>query len=173
MSNVPERRGKPDGEQLDTFYAILARTGRIGAAAEAAGINKTSLKCWTSPAHPRYDSAIASVKETALEAFQESLLAECHKRAVEGTDVELSYKGEATGEYVKQKSDRLLELMLKSLHPAFRQRSEIVSTNVNMDASALDPDNLTPEQLAALQLFMDALDSSQEKKPRDADFDEA
>ena len=170
MSDI--QKGKPSGEQLDQFYAALARTGRIGHAAEAAGINRNSLKCWTSQAHPRFDATIYQVKEAALEAFQESLLAECHRRAVEGDDVELSFRGEATGQFVKQKSDRMLELLLKSVHPQFRPRQEVVSTNVNVDAQALDPENLTPEQLAALEVFMQALDNAQQNSPREADFDE-
>ncbi len=124
------------------FLAVFSIVGRIGPAARAAKIARTTHYVWMQD--PAYESKFREAMRHAVDAWED----ECIKRAVEGTFEPLKHKGDfvfpvigfeldadgkpdpcrpiyrKTPRGIWKKSDRLLEFLLKANKPeVYRERS--------------------------------------------------
>lgn len=107
------------------FIEYIKRTGHLAHSCEACGISR---ECYYKErrANPEFARLVDEAKEYYIEALE----IEADRRARDGTDVPIYYKGERIGEK-KEYSDALLQFRLKGLKPdMYRDRSD-----VNMDAS--------------------------------------
>ena len=124
------------------FLDRLARTGNVTAAARDAGIGQSTVyklrrKC------PDFDRGWDEALEQALAALE----IEARRRAVEGWDKPVYYRGQPVGT-VRHYSDKLLELLLKAHRPEVYDRSKATK---NPTAPALppgSPDLAAPPDLA-------------------------
>lgn len=106
------------------FIEVFRRTGNVTAAADAAGVTRATPYRWRE-ADPAFAAAWAEAEESATDALE----AEARRRAVDGWDEPVFYKGEARG-VVRKYSDRMLEILLKGHRPAFREsRLELTGPN--------------------------------------------
>lgn len=101
----------------ERFLRILAQTGRVQSAADAAGIHRS-----TAFLHRKQDSEFAEKYTDALERFRDRLEAEMFRRGVEGWDEPVFYRGERAtdgGEpaVIRKFSDRMLELLARGNMP--------------------------------------------------------
>lgn len=103
------------------FLVTFAATGHITKAAAAAGIHRTTIHC---PAW-RDDEAFQAAYDRARQAATDLLVHEAWRRAVHGVRRKVGwYRGVAGGEELVY-SDRLLEVLLKANHPAFRDQLDL------------------------------------------------
>lgn len=92
---------------LETYEA----TGNISRSADLAGISNGTHYRWL-----KEDPEYAAMFEEAHARACDALEAEARRRAVEGTERPVFYKGRIVG-YIREYSDRLLELLLKAKKP--------------------------------------------------------
>ncbi len=141
-----EWRGHSDkSDQLKlAFLAAFRRTGVVVAAAEAVEIHPRSIYRW------KDDPDFAADFEDARKEAAERLVAEAHRRAVEGVGKPVYYRGEQCGT-IQEYSDRLLELLLKGEFPEkYRERYQ-----PDPGASAPQFAGYDPEKLALLATLSD------------------
>jgi hypothetical protein len=113
------------------FLVAYARCGKVGIAAEAAGIHRSSHWVWM-----RDDDAYADAFADAHESYIESLEAEADRRAVAGWDEPVFHNGEVVGAK-RRHSDLLLIFRLRALRPdVYRERVSVQAT-VDCDVGAL------------------------------------
>jgi hypothetical protein len=93
------------------FLGALAETGNITSASKLAGIDRTTHYRWL-----KEDPAYAAAVEDAFVQAAENLEREARRRAVQGTDKPVYYKGERV-DTVKEYSDTLLIFLLKGAMP--------------------------------------------------------
>ena len=93
------------------FLAALENTGSVTAAAEAAGVHRTAAY-----KHRQTDKQFSQQWDEALERGADVLEDEARRRALEGVDEPVFYKGEKVGT-VKKYSDLCLIFLLKGLRP--------------------------------------------------------
>ncbi len=149
--STPKGENALCGESLTrkqrAFLAAFARMGLIGEAAKAAGCDRRSHTRWRATS-PDYAAAFDEAKETALETFE----GEARRRAVEGVQEVVLYKGKPvlldpkTHKYDKvhgvpvvrrRYSDVLLIVLLKSLAPEkYRDFRDGVDQRPEGDADA-------------------------------------
>lgn len=102
------------------FLAAFSQLGHIGKAAATAGMCRDNHALWMK-ADPEYSAAFALAEEMAIERLE----AEADRRAVEGVDRPVFYKGEECGT-IKEYSDTLLIFRLNALRPEkYRQRYQV------------------------------------------------
>ncbi|MBL29548.1 MAG: terminase [Rhodospirillaceae bacterium] len=93
------------------FLDALVETGSLAAALAASGYGRVQMQ----RARER-DSAFARAWDEALEAAVDALEQEARRRAVEGVEKPVWYRGEQVGT-VREVSDRLLLALLKAHRP--------------------------------------------------------
>lgn len=109
--------------------------------AKAAGVSYTGLL-----AKRRHDPALQEGMDEAMQAYRESLESEAHRRAVDGVEKPVFYKGSRCDDGdVKEYSDRLLELMLKRHIPEFREKLQ-VDANVRGGVLVVNAPSQTEEE---------------------------
>jgi hypothetical protein len=91
-----------------TFLAELAKSPNVSAAARAAGIGRKAAY-----AYRNADPDFASDWDDALEQSTDSLVGEAYRRAHEGTERPVYYKGAECGT-VREYSDSLAVFLLKA-----------------------------------------------------------
>jgi hypothetical protein len=91
--------------------AAFSGCGNISGAAKIAGIDRKNHYDWMQN-DPDYPAMFQAADQTAAEALE----AEARRRAVQGTDKPVFYKGEECGA-VKEYSDTLLIFLLKGAMP--------------------------------------------------------
>lgn len=107
-------------EKKAVFLSALADCGNVADAARQAGIARNALYLWK-----RDDSEFAAEWEAALIAGGETLEEEAVRRARDGWDEPVWYKGEQVGT-VRRYSDTLLIFLLKGLMPGkYGERQKI------------------------------------------------
>lgn len=99
------------------FLAVLAETGRITVAAKAVGMGRSNIY-----QYKRSDQAFAAAWEQALDEYADLLEDEARRRATEGDEEDVYYKGEKVG-VRKKKSDILLMFELKARRPHLYRES--------------------------------------------------
>jgi hypothetical protein len=85
--------------------------GTVTHASQAVGIGRRTHYDWLA-ADPAYAGAFADAKDAVADAYE----LEVKRRAIEGVDEPVFYKGEICG-HVRKFSDLLLIFMLKALRP--------------------------------------------------------
>lgn len=116
-----------NNKRKDDFLNYLIQTGTITKAAKKAGIDRSSHYVWLQD--EKYAAAYEKARKMAADAFEE----EAVRRAIEGDEVKIYYKGEEVGSrFVK--SDYLLAMILKGMKPeVYKEAPEVnVNTNINM-----------------------------------------
>jgi hypothetical protein len=143
-----------------------AKFGRPSAAAAAVGVTTVTIRnLWKS------NEDFAALMTEAHETYAAKVQDEIRRRAIDGVDKPVFYKGEVAG-YVKEYSDTLLVLEARRAHPEYREilatpRQGQTTVNVNTTsvavasgspaAAALDSlqsAQLTAEQRAALRALV-------------------
>jgi hypothetical protein len=115
---------------IEIYIKTLAQTGRYVAAAAASGVSRGHASAFRDN-HPEFKALC----EEALERYKASLEAEAYRRAVHGVAEPVYHQGVMVGVTYKR-SDKLLELFLKTKIPEFREGSGGGRTTVNVHASA-------------------------------------
>ena len=134
--NKPTRTRKPPWRPI--FLAQLAATGNVSIAAQKASITRTHT--YTT----RYkDEDFAAQWDEAMQVAVDALEAEARRRAVEGVDEPVYYKGQLI-DTIKKYSDNLLITLLKAHRPEkFRERFEHTGADggpLRIDSTVHHPD---------------------------------
>lgn len=93
------------------FLEALARGVSVAAAAEAAGVTRSTVSRWR-----QQDSGFRREWQAAEEAGTDAIEDEALRRAVSGTDKPVFRGGEIVG-HVKDYSDAMLTMLLKARRP--------------------------------------------------------
>ncbi len=101
------------------FLEVLEDTGNISESLRAIGTRRASLKRYLNT-HPEF----AKLYHAALGTGIESIHDEAIRRARDGVEQNVWYKGEVVGTDTKH-SDALMLALLKAHHPAFRDKIEV------------------------------------------------
>lgn len=108
---APENTWKP------AFLAALEKAGNVSTAAATVGITRQCAY----QARDR-DARFREAWDVAIEAATDALEAEARRRALEGTDEPVFFKGEICGN-IRKYSDTLMIVLLKAHRPdKFRER---------------------------------------------------
>ncbi len=149
--------GRFDTAARLAFLNAYGECGVLYRAAEAANVCMSTINY-----HRKKDSTLEEDMEVARQNFVGRLEQEANRRAVEGWDEPVFYKGETQG-YVRKFSDRLLELQLRSHSARHTTKVEATTTNTNRNVNTnmevdadVDWDNLTDEQLEAVRVLTGA-----------------
>lgn len=94
------------------FLETLAQSGKVAFSARAAGFKDAMQLYHYRRDHEEFAKAWAEAENVAADL----LVDEAHRRAVEGIDVPVHYKGEVVG-YTKEYSDQLLMCLLRAKRP--------------------------------------------------------
>lgn len=111
-----------NSKQKNKFLNTYIQEGTVGTAAEKCGITRQTHYNWMKD-DLAYKKAFERAKEMAGDLLEE----EAHRRAVEGDEIGVYYKGMKVDSY-RKKSDALLILLLKGAKPdvyAERQETKI------------------------------------------------
>ena len=130
-------------ERRADFLERLAATGLLYTSAHDVGVSGGTVR-----SAAKKDKDFAAAIEEAKSAFTDTLIAEVHRRGVEGVEKPIYQRGERVdaGE-VKEYSDRLLELLLKRQDPSFRD-SVKVEGNIAAGVLVVDLGSATHEEWA-------------------------
>ena len=116
-------RTEKKAEAQDTFIEVLAATGNVSEAARAAGVGRRRPYKWKE-ADPGFADRWADAREEAADALE----GEARRRAADGVEEPVFYRGEVCGT-VRRYSDTLLIFLLKGLRPdKYRERRELTGT---------------------------------------------
>ena len=121
-----KRRSRRVRDWKPAFLAALARSANVRLSASAACISRK-----TAYEHREKDAAFAAAWDTALEEACDLLEAEARRRAVEGVDDGVWYKGKKVGKLIRY-SDTLLIFLLKAHRPE-KYRENARHENWNID----------------------------------------
>lgn len=102
-------------KKMAQFIAAYQQTGIINRGLRASGLSRTTVKNWEIK-YPVFGRLVKEAHEYAVDEWEE----EARRRAVDGVDHPVIYKGEITTTY-KDYSDRLMEVMLAGHRPQFRR----------------------------------------------------
>ena len=103
-------------KERNRFLNMYARLGTIAQAAEACGISRQAHYLWLKDVE--YAIAFGEAQQMARDLLEE----EAHRRAVEGVERPVFYKGSQVA-VVREYSDQLLTLLLKGAFPQkYRER---------------------------------------------------
>ena len=168
--------------QKEVFLKSYAKHGVIGPAADNAGVARSNIAAWKNN-----DEEFAKACENAFQEAVDLAELELRKRGVEGFDEPVLYKGEPvwkrdphTGDLlldedfmpipftIPRKSDRLLEVYLRSHRTIYKERTEVAITNP--DGSAMAP---TRRVEYVLPPGMTVDDYDQKTLPDGSEFDKA
>ena len=94
---------------------LITEGGRVKQACAKAGLNVFTFYKWQRK-DEKFKAAVDEAKRRTLDLLQ----AEAYRRAVEGNDKPIIYKGEITG-YYKEYSDNLIMFLMKQLDPSYRE----------------------------------------------------
>jgi hypothetical protein len=104
---------KTRDERYDQFLQELERTGNVTLSAKVAGVSRRNIYKLRDA-----DEEFREEWDEAIDARVEKLEAEADRRAVEGVETPVFYKGErCDGGDVREYSDTLLMFRLKALKP--------------------------------------------------------
>lgn len=131
LRKMPRGRTVRTPKKADRFIeALLGTGGNVTRACEAAALSKVAAYEWR-----KNDEAFAIRWEDAVEAGTEELEQEARRRAYEGVDEPVFYKGDECG-LVRKYSDTLMIFLLKARKPD-KYRDNIKHELSNPDGSPL------------------------------------
>lgn len=162
------RKKKITRRRIKTFLAALLRTGAVTKAARATEIGRSS---WYDLRER--DPEFALLWDDADAEFMDTVEAVAFKRGMKGENKRLPYL-EVNGDdretkfyTVNTKSDRLLELCLKSRHPSYKPTKAIEFPDgpPGLPPLADQPawDNLTPDELEQLVILQRKLHAARDR----------
>jgi hypothetical protein len=105
------------------FFREIALTGHVQRAADVAGVPLTAVQ-----ERRKRDRGFAKLFDEALSASVQRLRDEATRRAVDGVDKPLYWKGELV-DHIREYSDTLLLALLKAKDPAFRDKVDLNTTS--------------------------------------------
>lgn len=129
---MTDRPDEQPNEQISTpykptvweaaFLRVLARRGNVSEACKQADINRGTAYA-RREAEPEFDRLWKEAEKQASDSLEE----EAWRRATEGVEKPIFYKGEQVGT-VKERSDGLLMFLLKGNKPdKFKERTDITT----------------------------------------------
>ena len=129
MTSVTQRRKEA---KTALFLDNLAKHGRVDLAAKNAGYADTSYINRLR----RKDEEFAAAFDEAMNAAMDNLEAEAIRRAVDGVEEPVYYRGEEVGT-INKKSDQLLMFLLKGNKSKYREKKTDVNVNANVGIALL------------------------------------
>lgn len=150
MDDIPLTRqqitgiGRPSELVWDRFLAICETLAKTGAKYQSCTTNGFSYWTVTDLIREREKAGDPRWKQAwdlAQEHYRDSLEAEARRRAFEGVDKPVFYKGKKVAT-VKEYSDRLLELLLRG------ERPEKFRDNVKLDANVMGGVLVVPAKMS-------------------------
>lgn len=134
------------------FLAAFAKTGIVGAAAEEAGIHRSSVRIWRAQ-----DPDFAAAYEAAYDEAGDHLEREALRRATLGVEEVVYHQGRPVGTQ-KRYSDTLLIFLLKGARPEkYRERA---SVSLDARVTHFDGDSQLDRDIADLLGRMDQAEAS-------------
>lgn len=130
-------------EKLAAFCAALAETCNVGKACVAVGISRQTAYNWRED-----DPEFAAAWERAMKAGLLALEDEAHRRAFDGVDEPVFYKGDECGT-VRKYSDTLAIFLLKAHAPEKYRETSKVELSGHLAVGQMSDDEIRAE-LAAL-----------------------
>lgn len=110
-SPAEARQTETQEKARERFLDALATGVSVAKAALAGGVSRATVYRWREA-----DEAFAQLWDDAYEAGTDALEDEARRRAVEGTQKPVFYKGEVVG-HVREYSDTLLAMQLNARRP--------------------------------------------------------
>lgn len=126
-------------ERLSLYFSYLALKGAKRYSAMMAGIEPSQLRNLM-----KTNEELANREQDALTEYKEQIDMEIHRRAVDGVQKPVFFKGNICG-YATVKSDRLLEFLARANNP--EKYSDHLTVDANVKAgvlvvnATLDPDD--------------------------------
>lgn len=114
------------------YLAAFSVTGKVKSSAQIAGVSYYTVRHWRGDAGekvPHNAELFCSLEEQCEEYFQELLLEEVDRRALEGVKEDIYHQGEVVGSK-RVYSDNLLMFRVKGLLPNYKSGG----TNVNINS---------------------------------------
>jgi len=140
-SRALKGRVKKTTDNALRYLDMLAETGNFSAAAESIDITPSTASAWRKDDGWKItlegeEYPFGELCEQAMKMFADKVEAEVVRRAVEGYDEPIVYKGQIMSEMdeesgkwkpitVKKFSDRLLEVLLKGQKPKYNGESQV------------------------------------------------
>ena len=134
-------------ERQRVFLETLAKTGRVDWSAEAAGVSRTHVYSWRSKKQDPDGSFREQWKKAETEAVT-ILEDEATRRAVEGWEEPVYYKGEVCGT-IRKFSDTLLMFRLNGLAPERYKRRVDVTGDIKTTTKAQEMSDAELHAIAA------------------------
>lgn len=106
-------------ENREKFLATLQETANVSASCKAINIGRTTAYEWKAA-----DLEFSRAWDQALESGLDALEAEARRRAFEGIEEPVFYRGQVCG-YVRKYSDSLIMFLLKAYRHQFRDRVQV------------------------------------------------
>ncbi len=138
-----DARSKAEAIQIALYLTFLEETGRPATARRCVPVTNYMVDAW----REKIDH-FTDLEGEALEGFKAKLHDEAIKRAVDGWDEPVFYKGEVAG-YIQRKSDRILELMMKGHMPETFGDKLAVDQRISAGVLAIPASMTMDEWLAA------------------------
>lgn len=130
-------------EKLTAFCAALAETCNVGRACAAVGISRYTAYKWRKDM-PDFAEAWDDAMRAGLLALED----EAHRRAFEGVDKPVFYKGDEIGS-IREYSDTLAIFLLKAHDPEKYRENSKIDLNAKLSVGNMSEDEMRAE-LAAL-----------------------
>jgi hypothetical protein len=149
-----------DARKKQFCEALLVNHGNRLAACRAIGVHRMTVT-----RHLKEDPDFLELFEETMEVYREQLVAEVHRRAVEGTLKPVFFQGrrafdrDADGQEIDasiREYDTALLIMLVKRHcPEFREKQVVENRNVNMDMGLKDIEELSEEERQKLRELLE------------------
>lgn len=104
--------------------------GGLMATEEATGISHNTFYYWL-----ENDPEFVEQYERTLQRMKVVFEAEVWRRGIKGVDKPLSYKGQLTGDVIKEYSDNLAMFALKKLDPSYRDAGNLIGISAGGDVA--------------------------------------
>ena len=130
-------------EKITAFCAALAETCNVGKACAAVGISRYTAYLWRK-AMPEFAEAWGEAMKAGLLALED----EAHRRAFDGVDEPVFYKGDECGT-IRKYSDTLAIFLLKAHDPEKYRETSKVELSGHLAVTEMTDDEIRAE-LAAL-----------------------
>ena len=129
---IEEEYRELDHRQI-SYLAALSVTGKVIESARIAGITRDMVRGWRKGKHKNLlgynpSELFTQLEEVADQHFDEMLLDEVDRRALEGVKEDVFYKGEKVGEKTKY-SDNLLMFRVKARMPEYKDSTPGININ--------------------------------------------
>lgn len=140
--------------------ALITNHGNRLSACRAIGVHRMTIT-----RHLQDDPEFREMFEEAMETYREQLVAEVHRRAVDGTLKPVFFqgrrafdrdeKGEEIDASIREYDTALLIMLVKRHCPEFREKQVVENHNLNTDMGLKDIEDMTPEERAKLRELLE------------------